>query len=83
MIISGDFEEDIERLAVDAPLANDCFLFHCSRSRKAYRPGDRAKTSNATLSIILVFWRPARRSQSTPRNKKRTHKRAGRHRFDA
>jgi hypothetical protein len=55
MIISGDFEEDIERLAMDAPLANDCFLFHCSRSRKAYRPGNRAKTSDATLSIILVF----------------------------
>jgi hypothetical protein len=39
MIISGDFEEDIERLAMDAPLANDCFLFHCRRSRKAHRPG--------------------------------------------
>jgi hypothetical protein len=55
MIISGDFEEDIERLAMDAPLANDCFLFHCGRSRKAHRPGGAPKHRMQLYRSFLYF----------------------------
>jgi len=43
MIISGDFEEDIERLAMDAPLANDCFLFLTQGSSQVIAPKHRTQ----------------------------------------